>query len=84
MNTMTKLTEQQKEVNLIFLFTIWLKSAGYNKINTSTAIRSLQRFMTTELNWDKKRAGQKILWFLREHHQVSANELISIWELIQE
>ena len=74
------LTEEDKERNLIIKFTIWLKATAYNRVPTSSGIISLQKFMVTELHLDKKKAGQKILWFFQEHQQLSADELILVWE----
>lgn len=81
---MMALTEKEKEINLVYLFTVWLRATGYNKIPTSAAIESLQRFMIKELNWKKKAAADKILWYFQKHQKVSENEIIDIWQLLQE
>ena len=64
---MTKLQEQKKEINLLFLFTVWFKATGYNKVVTSSAVNSLQKFNVADLNWDKQGAGDKISWYFNEY-----------------
>ena len=78
------LTEEYKKQNLRVVFFIWFKSAEYNGINRSSAIKSLQSFLVSELNWDKKHAGERILEYFREHQTLTPDELITVWEQLRE
>ena len=80
---MAKLTEKQKEINLVYLFTVWFKSGQYNGINRAIAIKGLTEFMIAELNWQKRAAAERILWYFKEHQRLSPDELITIWQQLK-
>ena len=79
----TMISESQKKLQVLFLFTVWLRACSDNRINTSAAIQSLVRFMVKELNWDRKKAGEQVLNFFRDHQGYDINQLIELYKILQ-
>ena len=77
------ISESQKKLQVLFLFTVWLRSCSDNGINTSSAILSLVEFMVKELNWNRKKAGQQVLDFFRDHQGYDINQLIELYKILQ-
>jgi hypothetical protein len=78
-----KLTETEKKINLTIMFYFWFKSAEYHDVHKSAAIQSLTKFMTSEFNWQRKKAADRILTFFREQG-MNDNALIELWGFIME
>ena len=83
MSTTVMISESQKKLQIIFLFTIWLRACSDNGINTSSAILSLVQFMVSELKWDRKKAGQQVLDFFQDHQNYTVDQLIELYEILQ-
>ena len=77
-----KLTQKDKKLQWLFMFFVWFKACEYNGIFTSTAVKTLIKFMV-EIGWQKKRAAQEILNFFKEQG-MNDNELIELWNFIME
>lgn len=78
-----KLSQADKKVQVLFLFFVWFRSAEFNSVSKSAAIKSLIKFMTTEMNWEKKKAAQQILNFFQEHQGWTDDQLIDLWNFIK-
>ena len=63
------------------MFFFWFKATEYHGVHKSAAIQSLTKFMTTELNWQKKKAAQRILDFFKDQGY-NDNDLIDLWNFI--
>ena len=82
--TMVKLSQENKRLQILYLFFIWFKAAEVNGATRSGAIQTLIQFMVADLHWQRKRAAQEILDFFRKTQQSTPDELITIWELLRE
>ena len=83
MNAAVMISESQKRLQIIFMFTLWLKACEANNINTSTAILSLVEYMVKELNWNRKKASQQVLDFFKNHQGYDVNQLIELYEILR-
>ena len=84
MNTTVIISESQKKLQIIFLFTVWLRACSDNGVNNSAGILSLVEFMVKELGWNRKKAGQQVLDFFQHEQNYTPDQLIELYQILQQ